>query len=77
VLLNNAAQLSGFRFQIEGFETLSRAISHGQAIAHQASCLAAVRWEEGWDRPVSAWRAELGISDPADRQIYGLAGQLP
>jgi ubiquinone biosynthesis protein Coq4 len=33
-------------------------------IGHQAHCLVAARWEEGWERP---------ISDPADGEAYGLA----
>ena len=77
MLLTSASQLASFRFQIERFEAISRAISHGHAIARQASCLAAARWEEGWEEPVSQWRLELGISDPADAESYGLAAQLP
>ncbi len=77
VLLTSAGQLASFRFQIERFEAISRAVSHGQAIARQASCLAAARWEEGWEKPVSQWRSELGLSDPADHEPYGLAAQLP
>ena len=42
------------------------------AIGHQAQCLLADRWEEGWERPVSEWRQQLGISDPADGRPYGL-----
>jgi ubiquinone biosynthesis protein Coq4 len=76
VLLNGAAQLSSFRFQCERFEGISRGISHGQAIARQASCLALARWEEGWEKPVSQWRQELGLSDPADAEPYGLNQQL-
>jgi ubiquinone biosynthesis protein Coq4 len=34
--------------------------------------LLAARWEEGWERPVSEWRQQLGISDPADGRPYGL-----
>ncbi len=77
VLLTSAGQLASFRFQIERFEAISRAVGHGHAIARQASCLAAARWEEGWEKPVSQWRRELGISDPADQETYGLAAQLP
>jgi ubiquinone biosynthesis protein Coq4 len=77
VLLTSAGQLASFRLQIERFESISRAVSHGHAIARQASCLAAARWEEGWEKPVSQWRSELGISDPADAEAYGLAAQLP
>ena len=77
VLLTSAGQLASFRFQIERFEAISRAMSHGHAIGRQASCLAAARWEEGWDKPVNQWRSELGIGDPADQETYGLAAQLP
>ena len=77
VLLTTAGQLASFRFQIERFEAISRAVGHGHAIARQASCLAAARWEEGWKKPVNQWRLELGLSDPADHESYGLAAQLP
>lgn len=59
-----------------GFPGLSAAVAHGQAIARRAACLAAVRWEEGWQKPVRQWRRELGISDPADAEPYGLDAQL-
>ncbi len=72
VLLTTAGQLASFRFQIERFEGLSQAVAHGMAIGRQARCLVAARWEEGWDRPISAWREELGIRDPADAEVYGL-----
>ena len=76
VLLTSAGQLASFRLQLERFEGISRAVSHGHAIARQADCLVAARWEEGWEKPVSQWRSELGITDPADQEPYGLAGQL-
>ena len=76
VLLTSAGQLASFRLQLERFEGISRAVSHGHAIARQARCLVTARWEEGWEKPVSQWRSELGISDPADQEPYGLAGQL-
>ena len=72
VLLTTAAQLASFRFQTDRFEELSCAVAHGLAIGHQAQCLLAARWEEGWERPVSEWRQQLGISDPADGRPYGL-----
>jgi ubiquinone biosynthesis protein COQ4 len=51
-------------------------VGHGHSIARQAQCLAAAKWEEGWDKPVRQWRQELGIHDPADAEPYGLDGQL-
>ncbi len=72
VLAITAAQI-GF----PGYVLLTSAgQAHGHAIARQAQCLAAVRWEEGWDKPVRQWREELGISDPADAEPYGLDAQL-
>ena len=76
VLLNSAGGLARFRFQPEGFEAFSRAVAHGQAIARTAQCLVLARWEQGWERPISDWRAELGINDPADAEPYGLNQQL-
>lgn len=76
VLLNSAGALARFRYQPEQFERFSQAVAHGQAIARAASCLVLARWEEGWDRPISDWRAELGISDPADAEPYGLDQEL-
>ena len=77
VLLTSASQLASFRFQVDRFEGISSAVAHGQGIARQAQCLALARWEEGWERPVEHWRQELGISDPAEHEPYGLAAQLP
>ncbi|SBO41904.1 Coq4 family protein [Cyanobium sp. NIES-981] len=72
VLLTTAAQLSTFRLQPERFPQMSAAAAHGIAMGRQAACLAAVRWEEGWERPVSEWREQLGILEPADAAAYGL-----
>jgi ubiquinone biosynthesis protein COQ4 len=76
VLLTTAGQLAAFRFQSERFPAISAAVAHGHAIARQAQCLAAVTWEEGWEKPVRQWREELGIRDPADREPHGLDAQL-
>lgn len=76
VLLTSASQLANFRLKLEEFESISRATAHGYAIARQAHCLAIARWEEGWEKPISQWRQELGIVDPADGEPYGLAQQL-
>ena len=73
VLLTTAGQLASFRLQLERYEELAQAVAHGMAIGHQAHCLMAARWEEGWERSISDWRLELGINDPADGAAYGLA----
>jgi ubiquinone biosynthesis protein Coq4 len=51
-------------------------VAQGAALARTSPCLAAVRWEEGWDKPLSQWRQELGIQDPADGEPWGLDSQL-
>jgi ubiquinone biosynthesis protein COQ4 len=76
VIFNSAGLQATFRFQPERFQALSAAVAHGHAIARKSQCLAAVIWEEGWDKPVRQWRQELGIIDPADEEPYGLDGQL-
>jgi ubiquinone biosynthesis protein Coq4 len=76
VLLTGASQLANFRFRLEQFEPVSQATAHGFAIGRQAHCLAAVRWEEGWDKSIAQWRSELGLEDPADGEAYGLIRQL-
>ena len=73
VLLTTAGQLASFRLQLQRYEELAQAVAHGMAIGHQAHCLMAARWEEGWERSISDWRLELGINDPADGAAYGLA----
>jgi ubiquinone biosynthesis protein COQ4 len=76
VLLTTAGQLASFRFQPDRFPQLSQAVAQGGAIARQSRCLAAVRWEEGWDKPVRQWRQDLGIDEPADGEPYGIDRQL-
>ena len=61
VLLNLLASFKAFRFQPTDHEAISRAIAHGQRVGLQAKPLVLQRWEEGWERPLSQWREELGI----------------
>jgi ubiquinone biosynthesis protein Coq4 len=72
VSLTHAAQIAGFRLKLDGYETLSRAISHGTTIGFTARPFATARWEEGWDLPVAQWRQRLGVTLPADGEPYGL-----
>ena len=39
------------------------AIAFGLQLGHACAPLAAQRWENGWDRPLSDWRQELGIAE--------------
>ena len=71
-MLNNAAQVSRFRLQPASFGLLSGAIAHGTAIGFNAQPLWITRWEEGWEWPVAQWRQRLGITQPADKEPYGL-----
>ena len=73
VSLTNAAAISRFRLQPEDFAEMSQAISHGISLGLSAKPLAAMRWEEGWEKPLDQWRQELGITHPADQCPYGLA----
>ena len=72
VMLNNAAQVSRFRFKSNRYALLGRAIAHGTTIGFQAQPLWQARWEEGWDWPVETWRQLLGITQPATVEPYGL-----
>lgn len=40
---------------------LVEALEHGHRIGRVAANLVAVKWEEGWDRPVEEWRRELNL----------------
>lgn len=31
-------------------------------LGHSGKPLAGIKWEEGWEKPVSCWRQELGIT---------------
>ncbi|MBD2718158.1 Coq4 family protein [Synechococcus sp. FACHB-909] len=72
VSLTHAAQIACFRFKLDGYQTLSRSISHGTTIGFTARPFATVRWEEGWELPVAEWRQRLGVTLPADGEPYGI-----
>jgi ubiquinone biosynthesis protein Coq4 len=72
VMLNNAAQVSRFRFKTKTYALMGRAIAHGNSIGFSAQPLWMARWEEGWDWPVDQWREQLGITKPATSEPYGL-----
>lgn len=74
VLLSTVGQLATFRLQPDRFPRLSQAVAQGAALARSTPCLAAVRWEEGWERSIEDWRHELGIQRPADGRPYGAVG---
>ena len=45
----------------EPLEPLLRALSHGFSMGLAASLVVAAKLEEGWERPLLAWRQELGL----------------
>ncbi|MCP9848371.1 Coq4 family protein [Cyanobium sp. Morenito 9A2] len=77
VVLNIAAGFASVRFHPERLELVNHAIARGSAMGLSAAPLCAQRWEEGWDRPVHAWRRQLGVSDPVITESYSLAHRLP
>ena len=70
VLLNILANFRAFRFQPKEQEVISQAIAFGSRIGLEASPLVLQRWEEGWDKPLSQWREELGVN-PVEHELFG------
>jgi ubiquinone biosynthesis protein COQ4 len=60
VLIDLAAMALTFH-RAEGFLDALNDVGRGMNMGHQCKPLLAVKWEEGWDKPVSQWREELGI----------------
>ena len=42
---------------------LADAVSFGLRLGSVCTLVLAQRWEEGWERPLSEWRDQLGISE--------------
>lgn len=58
-------------------EAVLRSISIGYRLGMASAPLLAQRWEEGWQRPLAAWRAELGVdaaAKAAELLAPGVAG---
>jgi len=70
VLLNILANFRAFRFQPKKQEMISQAIAFGSRIGLEASPLVLQRWEEGWDKPLSQWREDLGVK-PVEHALFG------
>lgn len=70
VLLNTLAGFRAFRFQPSELEAISRGIAVGSRIGLEAKPLVLQRWEEGWDKPLSQWRQDLGVH-PAEGEQFG------
>ena len=72
VSLIHTAQISAFCLKLDGYEILSRSISHGTTIGFASHPFATARWKQGWQLSVAEWRQRLAVTLPADRQPYGL-----
>ena len=64
VLLNLLATFKAVRLQPNDLEAISSGIAHGNRIGLEAAPLVTQKWEEGWEKPLSQWRQELGVKVP-------------
>ena len=48
----------------EPLEPLLRALARGFELGLAAPCVIGFKLEEGWERPLGAWRQELGLGEP-------------
>jgi ubiquinone biosynthesis protein COQ4 len=53
-------------FHPESLHPVFDAIARGWQMGRAARQLIGQRWEDGWDRPIQAWRKSLGLSVLAD-----------
>ena len=70
VLLNLLASFKAVRFKPSELEAISCGIAHGNRIGLEAAPLVTQRWEEGWEKPLSQWRQELGIKVPDHPAVF-------
>jgi ubiquinone biosynthesis protein COQ4 len=61
VLIDLAAMALTFH-HAQGFHTALNDVGRGMMMGHACKPLLAVKWEEGWEKPVARWREELGIN---------------
>ena len=64
VLLNLLATFKAVRLKPNDLEAISSGIAHGNRIGLEAAPLVTQKWEEGWEKPLSQWRQELGVKVP-------------
>jgi len=72
VCLNQAVQTSNFRFRLESYPAIIKAIHHGITIGFTSQAFCTARWEEQWGWSIEQWRHHLQIQLPADHCSYGL-----
>ena len=61
VLIDLAAMALTFR-RAAGFHDALNDVGRGMKMGSECKPLLAVKWEEGWEKPVSRWREELGVN---------------
>jgi ubiquinone biosynthesis protein Coq4 len=49
---------------------VGQAVAYGLELGRVCAPLLAQRWEEGWARPPSAWREQLGIAALVERSPF-------
>ena len=72
VALISSTLMSTLLFQPAELPALLAAIQQGWQMGKAAKPLFAQKWEEHWDKPLSTWRAELGITP-----LNSLATSIP
>ncbi len=77
VLLQAASLALALKLQPENLPTITSQTARGMGMALEMQPLIAQRWEEGWDKPLSRWRQELGITNPVIEESYSLKNRLP
>jgi ubiquinone biosynthesis protein Coq4 len=61
VLIDLAAMALTFH-RAEGFQNAITDVGRGMKMGHECKPLLGVKWEEGWEKPLSVWREELRIT---------------
>ena len=75
VLIDMAAMALAFH-RAEGFHQALDDVGRGMKMGHACKPLAGVKWEEGWEKPLSVWREELAITPvtTGEASWYGAPG---
>jgi ubiquinone biosynthesis protein COQ4 len=55
---------------IPGEVDVGQAVAYGLELGQACKPLLAQRWEEGWERPLVAWREQLGIASLVERSPF-------
>jgi ubiquinone biosynthesis protein COQ4 len=61
VLIDLAGMALTF-MQAQGFQSQFTDVGRGMKMGHECAPLLGIKWEEGWEKPLSRWREELKIT---------------